>query len=72
MEKIVGATLVALGVYVVVSLVRNGRNFRMRSRWMFIFAGVRRLRAWARSADPSESTEAVCSRAHDHEPPRSP
>ncbi len=34
---------------------------------MFIFAGVRRLRAWARSADPSESTEAVCSRAHDHD-----
>src|SRR2546421_9196414 len=36
MERVVGATLVLLGVYVVVSLVRHGREFRMRSRWMLI------------------------------------
>ncbi len=31
MEHVVGATLIVLGVYVIVSLVRNGRDFRMRS-----------------------------------------
>ena len=33
MERIVGVTLVILGVYVFVALVRHGREFRMRSRW---------------------------------------
>jgi ABC-type nickel/cobalt efflux system permease component RcnA len=39
----VGATLVALGVYVFYSLIRHGRDFRMRSRWMLVFAAFRRL-----------------------------
>jgi high-affinity nickel-transport protein len=43
MERIVGATLVILGVFVFVSLIRHGREFRMRSRWMLIFSGVRNL-----------------------------
>jgi ABC-type nickel/cobalt efflux system permease component RcnA len=41
MTRIVGATLLILGVYVFVALVRHGREFRMRSRWMLIFTGVR-------------------------------
>ncbi len=41
MERIVGVTLVILGVFVFVSLVRHGREFRMRSRWMLIFSGAR-------------------------------
>ena len=41
MERIVGVTLVVLGVFVFVSLIRHGREFRMRSRWMLIFSGVR-------------------------------
>jgi high-affinity nickel-transport protein len=41
MERIVGVTLIILGVYVFVALIRHGREFRMRSRWMLIFAGVR-------------------------------
>jgi high-affinity nickel-transport protein len=48
MERVVGATLVALGVYVIVSLIRNGRDFRMRSRWMLVFSGVRRAARWTR------------------------
>lgn len=32
MERVVGLTLVVLAGYVVVSMLRNGRNFRMRSR----------------------------------------
>ncbi len=43
MERVVGVTLVILGVYVFVALVRHGREFRMRSRWMLIFTGVRKL-----------------------------
>jgi cytochrome c biogenesis protein CcdA len=56
MERIVGVTLVVLGVYVFVALVRHGREFRMRSRWMLIFAGVRRIyrRARAATADAHE------------------
>lgn len=45
MGRVVGATLLLLGGFVFWSLVRHGRDFRMRSRWMLVFAGVRRLRA---------------------------
>jgi high-affinity nickel permease len=48
MTRIVGATLVLLAVYVFVSLIRHGRDFRLRSRWMLIFSGVRRGTRWAR------------------------
>jgi len=41
MTRIVGVTLIVLGVYVFVALIRHGREFRMRSRWMLIFSGVR-------------------------------
>jgi hypothetical protein len=43
MERVVGVTLIILGIYVFVALIRHGREFRMRSRWMLIFAGVRGL-----------------------------
>ncbi len=43
MERLVGITLVILGVYVFVALIRHGREFRMRSRWMLIFSGARNL-----------------------------
>jgi high-affinity nickel-transport protein len=48
MTRIVGVTLLLLGVYVFYSLIRHGRDFRMRSRWMLVFAGVRRGVRWAR------------------------
>ena len=41
MERIVGVTLILLGVFVFVSLAKHGREFRLRSRWMLIFSGVR-------------------------------
>jgi len=41
MERIVGVTLIVLGVFVFFSLARHGREFRLRSRWMLIFSGVR-------------------------------
>jgi len=48
MGRVVGLTLVALGVWILVELARKGRNFRLRSRWMLVidgtFAGLRRVR----------------------------
>jgi hypothetical protein len=44
MERIVGVTLLALGVWVAYSLVQHWRGkgeFRLRSRWMLVFSGVR-------------------------------
>lgn len=48
MGRVVGVTLLVLGVYVLVSLVRHGRDFRLRSRWMLVFSGIRRGARWAR------------------------
>jgi hypothetical protein len=48
MTKIVGVTLVLLGIYVFGSLIRHGKNFRMRSRWMLIFQTVRNGTRWAK------------------------
>ena len=49
MGRIVGATLILLGVFVLVDLCRNGGHVRLRSRWMVVldgtFAGLRRVRA---------------------------
>jgi high-affinity nickel-transport protein len=48
MTRVVGVTLLILGVYVFYSLIRHGRDFRLRSRWMLVFAGVRRGARWIR------------------------
>ena len=48
MARVVGATRLVLGVYVFASLIRHGKDFRMRSRWMLIFTGVRRGVRWTR------------------------
>ncbi len=42
MERIVGATLVLLGLWVLISLTRQGRSFRLQSRWMLVSSGVMR------------------------------
>jgi high-affinity nickel-transport protein len=63
MERFVGATLLLLGLYVLVALVRQGRDFRMRSRWMLIFAGVRKGVRWARR---SARRDVVVVVTHDH------
>lgn len=46
--RLIGLTLIALGVYVVYSLIRFRRDFRVMSRWMLITAGVRRVLLWIR------------------------
>lgn len=47
MSRVVGVTLVVLGAYVFWSLLRHGRDFRMRSRWVLLLSGVSRLLRWA-------------------------
>lgn len=59
MERIVGVTLIVLGVFVFVSLAKHGREFRLRSRWMLIFSGVRNV--YRRMSGSRED-------AHDREP----
>lgn len=41
MGRLVGATLLFLGLWIVYSLVRYGREFRLQSRWMLIIALAR-------------------------------
>jgi high-affinity nickel-transport protein len=65
MEPVVGTTLLLLGVYVFYSLVRDGRDFRMRSRWMLVFSAARRAMRWIRG----RSVPTVIEIEHDHEHP---
>jgi len=63
MERVVGVTLVFLAIYLFYSLYRFFRGegeFRMRSRWMLVFAGVRRAFRWLRSRVSGEHP-------HDHD-----
>lgn len=46
--RVVGATLIAMGAYVIYTLIRYRRDFRMRSRWMVVVAGARRALLWLR------------------------
>src|SRR6185312_12947593 len=66
MERFVGATLVILGCYVFYALVRHGREFRMRSRWMLLFSGVHHAVSWLRTrwAATSELVEIDHDHAH--------
>ena len=51
MGRVVGITLIGLGVVVLFDLVRNKGQARLRSRWMIVldgtFAGLRRVRSFA-------------------------
>lgn len=67
MGRVIGATLLALGVYVIVSLVRNGREARMRSRWMLAFAGVRKAVGWVKARSARSPEPMIVE--HDHEHP---
>lgn len=49
MERIVGITLVVLGSWILYQLCHYGRDFKLRSRWMLIFALAGRSWAWVRT-----------------------
>jgi high-affinity nickel-transport protein len=64
MGRIVGLTLLLLGVWVFVSLynyVRHGSEFHLRSRWMLVFDGLRygwrRFQAWLHGHEHVEPLE---------------
>ncbi|MDO8484763.1 MAG: hypothetical protein Q7S35_07445 [Candidatus Limnocylindrales bacterium] len=64
MGRIVGVTLVALGLWVMYSIyryARAGETFRLRSRWMLVFDGVRygwrRFQAWLHGHEHVEPLE---------------
>jgi len=61
MERLVGLTLLMLGAYVFYNLARNGRDFRLRSRWMLVFVAVRRVSRRLRRGRDSQITI-----EHDH------
>jgi high-affinity nickel-transport protein len=67
MERFVGATLMLLGLYVFVALLRQGRDFRMRSRWMLLISGMRRALRWLRLSMATRRSEAVVEVVHEHE-----
>ncbi|HET7727496.1 MAG TPA: hypothetical protein VFK54_09240 [Candidatus Limnocylindrales bacterium] len=52
MGRIVGVTLIVLGVWVFYSVyayVRHGTEFRLRSRWMLVFSSVQYAWRWLRA-----------------------
>lgn len=63
MGRVVGVTLIVLGVYVLYALIRYREDFRLRSRWMLMFAGARNAYRWvqARIAPRGRTVE------HEHE-----
>ncbi len=63
MGRIVGWTLLILGAYVIVTLIRDRGEFRMRSRWMLLFAGVRRARRFVQARLGAGASRTV---THDH------
>ena len=60
MGRIVGVTLLLLAIYLYASIYlyfRKGGEFRLRSRWMLIFATVRRGYGWLRTRRHGHSHE---------------
>lgn len=64
MGRVIGVTLILLGIYVIYSLVRFGRDAQLRSRWMLVLSGLKRTIAWLRRT-PVREVEI----SHDHEHP---
>lgn len=68
MERVVGVTLLMLGIYVFYALIRYKRDFRMRSRWMLVFSAARRLVRWARRS-PDDLVVIEHEHEHEHDDP---
>ena len=43
MEPFVGITLIILGLWLISSIIIHGRDYKMKSRWMMIFALIHKL-----------------------------
>jgi ABC-type nickel/cobalt efflux system permease component RcnA len=66
MGRLVGATLVLLGVYVFWALARDGRDFRLRSRWMLVLDGAARLTRRLRHVVIEHDHDHPADGHHDH------
>lgn len=64
MGRVVGVTLIVLGVYVLYALVRYRENFRLRSRWMLLFSAAQRGYRWTRARLGSPARELTHEHAH--------
>jgi high-affinity nickel-transport protein len=64
MGRVVGVTLIVLGVYVIYALVRYREDFRLRSRWMLLFSVARRAYRWTRTRLSSPVREVTHEHAH--------
>ena len=62
MERIVGVTLLLLGIYIFYSIWRYGSSFQLRSRWMLVFALVGHGWNWLKNKLSGHSH----SHNHDH------
>jgi hypothetical protein len=68
MERVVGATLIALAGYVFYSIATKGRAFRLRSRWMLLFSLGHKIRNTTRRSrhDAVITIEHEHGHSHDH------
>jgi hypothetical protein len=66
MQRVVGVTLLILGFYVIISLLRNGRDFRLRSRWMLVLACIKKSARWLRAPRTNDELLVVHEHAHEH------
>jgi hypothetical protein len=67
MEPVVGVTLVALGVWVIVSWLRKGPGVRMPSRGLLVVAAVRRIRRGPPVVVIEHEHEHPVSETHEHD-----
>jgi ABC-type nickel/cobalt efflux system permease component RcnA len=67
MERLVGVTLVALGVWVIASTVRNGQSTRMPSRGALLIGALGRLRRRTHPVVIEHEHEHPVGDHHDHE-----
>jgi high-affinity nickel-transport protein len=65
MGVVVGWTLIILGAYVAYTLIRHRGRVPLRSRWMIVLGGVRRLYIWLRQRiAPRPATPIAHAHAH--------
>ena len=64
MERIVGVTLLVLGIWIFYSIWRYGRSFQLKSRWMLVFVLVGR--GWMRLKDLLHGHSHSHHHDHDH------
>ena len=65
MGRVVGITLVTMGLWIIYDLARNRRGFRLRSRWILILNGA--YRGLRRVRGASTQRHVVLDHEHSHE-----